>query len=155
MSYFLLAHERSLYTPTDSALTIFRQGKHCLKFFVLNITWCFLEQWPLAHQIFVSIVLTTKNKVQEEVSNLTSLILFLVYTDLFLKITCDYKSWINIEKLLHRITRVWHCTVPQDAVHTIRNGSGWCSLWSCAMYNLHGHAWWHHLYGGAHFPIII
>lgn len=73
---------------------------------------------------FVSIVLTTKNKVLEEVSNPTSFILFLVYTDLCLKITCDYKSFINIEKLLPRIMQVWHCTIPEDAIHTIHNGCG-------------------------------
>lgn len=40
---------------------------------------------------FVSIILTTKSKIQNEVSNLTSL-LFLVYVDQCLKTTCGYKN---------------------------------------------------------------
>lgn len=32
MSNSLLTHEKSLYTPTESALTVFLQGQSCFKF---------------------------------------------------------------------------------------------------------------------------
>lgn len=126
--------------------TVFLQGQPCFTFPALGIILCFLEQWPLMHQIFVSIVLTTNIKIQKEASNMTPLILFLVYTDLCLKTTCDYKNWINIEKVVYNNAGV--ALHYSKGCHSLHNGWGWCPPQNCLMHSLHGPAQWHHLLGG-------